>query len=59
MISKSATDGIHVDDFRNIICLRKYEVSVERISVCNITENLVEYGIRCLPCSYTNDVIDM
>ena len=59
MISEAATDGIHVDYFRKNICLRKSEVSVERISVCNVIENLVEYGISCLPCSYTNGVIDM
>ena len=44
---------------RKIICLRKSEVSVERLSVCNVTENLVEHGIYCLPCSYINDIINM
>ena len=44
---------------RKIICLRKSEVSVERLSVCNVIENLVEHGICCLPCSYINDIIDM
>ena len=39
--------------------LIKSEASVERISVCNIIENLVEQGIHSLPCSYTNDVINM
>ena len=38
-------------------CLRKSKVIVERISVCNVIENLAEHGIHCLPCSYTNDVI--
>ena len=47
------------NDFRKIICLRKSEVSDERISVCNLTENLAEHGIHYLPCSYTNNVIDM
>ena len=42
-----------------IICLRKFEVSGERISICNVIEKLAEHGIHCLPCSYTNDVIDM
>ena len=28
-----------LNDSRKIICLRKSEVSVERISVCNVTEN--------------------
>ena len=47
------------NDLRKIICLRKSEVSVVRISVCYITENMVEHGIHCLPCSYINDVINM
>ena len=37
-----------LNDLRNIICLRNYEVSVERISVCNVFENLPEHGIHCL-----------
>ena len=40
---------------RKIIWLRKSEVSVGGISVCNVTEKLEEYGIPCLPCSYTKD----
>ena len=40
-----------------IPCLRTSEVTVERISVCNVIEKLIEHGIHCLPCSYTNDVI--
>ena len=28
-----------------IICLRKSEVSVERISVCNVIENSMKHGI--------------
>ena len=38
---------------------RKTEVSVERISVCNVIKNLAEHGIRCLPCSDTTNVIAM
>ena len=45
--------------WRKIICLRKSEVSVGRISVCNVIENLAVHGILCLPCSYTNDVLDV
>ena len=41
------------------MCLRKSEVSAERISVCNISENMAERDIHCLQCSYTSDVIDM
>ena len=40
-------------------CLRKSEVSVERISVCSVIENLMEHGIHFLKYSYTNDVIDL
>ena len=28
-------------------CLRKYEVNVERISICDVTEKLREHGIHC------------
>ena len=48
-----------LNDWRKIICLRKSVVSVERISVCNVIENLAEHGIHCLSCFYTNDVIDI
>ena len=33
-------------------------VCVERISVCNVTEKLVEHGIYSLPCYYTSNAID-
>ena len=33
-----------LNDLRKIICLRKYDVSVERISVCNVIVNLVEHS---------------
>ena len=33
--------------------------TVERISVCSVTEKLMEHGIHCLPCTYANDVIDV
>ena len=51
--------NVELNDLRKVNCLRKSEVSVERISVCNVNENLVEHGIHCLPCSYTNDAIAM
>ena len=35
--------------------MRQSEVTVERISVCNVTEKLIEQGKQYLPCSYTND----
>ena len=47
-----------LDDTRKIICLRKSEITVERISVCNVTEKSMEHGMHCLPRSCTNDVID-
>ena len=28
-------------------------------TVSNVVEKLVEHSIHCLPCSYTNDVIDI
>ena len=37
--------------------LRTIDVTIERISVCNIIEKLMEHSIHCLPCSYNNDVI--
>ena len=46
-------------DLRKITCLRKSEVSVGRVSVCNVIENLVGHSIHCLPCSYISDVINM
>ena len=36
------------------MCFRKSEVSFERISVCNVIENLAKHGIHCQSCSYTN-----
>ena len=41
-----------------IICLRKSEVSVERISVCNVVENLAEHSIHSTMLLYQY-VIDM
>ena len=48
-----------LNDLRKNVCLRKSDVSYETISVCNIIENFAEHGIHCLPCSYTNDVINV
>ena len=45
--------NIELNDLKKIIYLRKYEVSVKRISVFNVTE------IQCLPWFYTNDIINM
>ena len=46
-------------DLRKTICFGKSEASDERMSLCNVIENVAERGINYLPCSYTNDVIDM
>ena len=35
-----------------------WEVYVRK-TVSNVIENLVGHGIHCLPCSYTNDVINI
>ena len=48
-----------LNDLRKVICLRKSYVFVERITVCNVIENLAEIGIHCLSSSCTNDVIKM
>ena len=32
-------------------------MSVERISVRNVIENLMEHGIHCLPCCCTSDEV--
>ena len=34
-----------LNDFRKYICLRKSKLSVERISVCYVFENLAEAGM--------------
>ena len=50
---------IELNDLRKIVCLRKFAILVERISVCIVIENLAEHGIHCMPCSNLIDVIDM
>ena len=52
MINK--INNTELNDRRKTICLRKSEVSVERISVCNVIKN-----VGAWPCSNTNDVIDL
>ena len=53
------TDNTELNNLRIVICLRKSEITVERISVCNVIEKLMENGIHCLPCSHTNEVVDL
>ena len=53
------TFNTKLNDLRKKFWLRKSEVTVERISVCNVFENLAEHGIYYLPCSVTKYVTDM
>ena len=52
-------NNTELNNLRKMISWRKFEVSVERISVCNVIENFAEHGIHFQPCSCANDVIDM
>ena len=38
------TFNTELNDLRRIICLRKYEVTAEGISVCKVIEKLLEHG---------------
>ena len=52
----------NLNDLRKNFCLRKSEVYVKKKkkkTVSNVIEKLVEHDIHCLPCSYTNDVINL
>ena len=44
-----ARENLKLNDLTIIICLRKSEVTVQRISVSNVTEKMIEHGIHCLP----------
>ena len=39
---------MELNDLRKIICLKKSEISIERITVCNVTENMAEHGIHSM-----------
>ena len=61
-ISETSNTGVNglnaeLNGLRIIICLRKSEVIVERISVSYVVKILMGHGIHCLPCSYTNNVL--
>ena len=56
-VANRVMENTELNDLRIIICLKKSDVTVERISVCNVTEKLMEHSIHCLPCSNTNDVV--
>ena len=49
--------NVELNDFRIIIWFKKSEISVERFSVCNVIEKLVEHGMLCMPCSKTKDIM--
>ena len=55
----SKNKKMELNDLRIIICLRKSEATVERISFCNVIEKMMEHCIQRLPCSYINDLIDL
>ena len=48
-IESSFKLNTELNDLRIIICLRKSEITIERISICNVIEKLMEHD--CLPCS--------
>ena len=54
---KSPFDA-ELNDLKNIIFLGKSEGFFERVSVCTVTEKLMEHGIRYLPGSDTIDYTD-
>ena len=45
-----------LNNLRTIICLRKSEVTVEKISVCNVSEKLMGHGIHGLARFCSRDV---
>ena len=51
--------NMELNDLRIIICLRIFEVTVERFSACYVKEKLMEHGIHCLPYPLQNEVIDL
>ena len=53
---QTKTLNTELNDWSIIIYLRKSEVTVEK--KISVTEKLMEHGIYCLQCSYTNDIID-
>ena len=56
MESLESMHNTKLNGLRKFVCLRESKVSVEGISVCHVIEKLMEHGIHCLPCSYSNDI---
>ena len=54
--SNATSKNMELNDLRISICLRKSEVSVERVLVCDVTEKLMQPGKHCFPCSNTNEI---
>ena len=48
-----------LNEMRRIICLRKSEVTIERIPVCYVIEKSMEHVKHYLPCFYTYDIIEL
>ena len=44
-VQKNSIINTELNDWRLMTCLRKFEDTVERISVCNVIEKLMELGI--------------
>ena len=45
--------------WEKIFVWENLKLSIERISIYNGIKKLVEHGMHCLPCSSTNDIIDL
>ena len=48
-----------LNDLRKISYLRKSEVIVERILVCNVIEKLMAHDMHSLPWFYLDNVLDL
>lgn len=55
-ISVESVNKTELNNLRMIICLKKSEVSLELISVCNVIENLMEHGIHCLALAFMQEM---
>ena len=51
--------NMELNDLTIIIYLRKSKVSVEGISVCDVIEKFVEHKTHRLPCSDSDEIIDL
>ena len=44
---------------KNYLFEKNLNFMLKRKTVSNVIEKMVAHGIHCLPCSFTNDVIDL